>query len=83
MCGNYTHLKSTYPKAKKEHRCSWCNEKILIGEQHDYTVGIFEGEFSTQRLHNECSQAQRKVPHDDICDGWFPGEFKRGSGELR
>ena len=24
----------TWPKARKEYRCEWCGEKILIGEKH-------------------------------------------------
>lgn len=84
MCyGNYIELKYTEPKARKEYYCEWCNEKIVIGEQHFYRVYVFEGEFTTGRMHFECHDTMQKAPHDEVCDGWTQGDFKRGSLELR
>lgn len=83
MCGSYTELKYTEPKARKEYRCIWCNEKILIGEKHAARTYIFEGDFNSDRLHLECATAMQKMPHDEICDGFMGGEFKRGLAESK
>lgn len=79
MCdGGYIELNLTTPKARKNYRCEWCNGKIVIGEKHVNRVYLNEGDFVTGRMHDECFTAMEKSPHDDICDGWMQGEFKRG-----
>lgn len=84
MCyGSYTELKLTTPKAKKEYRCEWCDQKIVVGEKHVNRVYIYEGDFNSGRMHDECFEASGKANHDDVCEGWTPGDFKRGEFKHR
>jgi hypothetical protein len=64
----------TWPKARKEHRCEWCYQKILIGEVHARFVGKWEGEFQDWRVHKECEAIMQK---EDLFDGFTPGEGER------
>lgn len=45
----------TTVKARKEHRCSECNEVIKVGETHEKLVGGFEGEFHSFRTCAFCA----------------------------
>lgn len=85
MCGydGYTELSITTPKARKEYRCVWCNEKILIKEKHVARTYIFERDFNSDRMHDECFAAMKKTPHDELCDGFMAGEFIRGKPGAR
>lgn len=79
MCsGNYTELSLTTPVGRKDYRCEWCNEIITKGTKHVARTYIFEGDFQAGRMHDECFDASQKADHEDICDGWSPGDFKRG-----
>jgi hypothetical protein len=73
---SYEEIRASYPRAKKEYRCEWCNEAITIGEKHLSRAYKFDGYFRSARMHLECENAMTKYP-DDL-DGWSPGQFKRG-----
>lgn len=45
---------TTYPIARKEHRCIWCGELILKGEKYTRQKGRFEGEWCDNPWHNDC-----------------------------
>lgn len=34
----------TYPKAKKEHTCDLCNQKIAVGEKYSRFTGKYDGD---------------------------------------
>lgn len=77
----YRTLEISHPKARKRHRCQWCGEFILVGEEHQKTVGIFEGDFQSWRAHHECIHMMdclRKTD-DNLCeDGFMPYAHRRG-----
>jgi hypothetical protein len=80
MCGfSYTELSISEPTARKDYCCEWCNEKIPKGLKHFSRSYIADGDFGYGRLHFECVEAMGKADHDDVCEGWTPGDFKRGS----
>lgn len=61
----------TISKAKKEHKCSACNEPILSGEAYVYQFGVFDGEsFSNKLCFRCCYDSVRVVCHelDSGCD---------------
>ena len=80
---SYTQLSSKEVTGRKQHFCSWCGESILIGEIHQTRAGIFEGEFQHSREHLECLKAMGQVDHEEMLEGYMPGEFLRGSTERR
>lgn len=45
-----------YHKAKKQHKCFACHDLINIGEEYCATVGVYEGDFFYEKLHNRCKK---------------------------
>lgn len=70
------HIDTTHPKARKEHDCMWCGDKIVIGENHSKWVGIWEGDFQSNRMHHECVGAFNESALDDY--GFEPHQQRRG-----
>jgi hypothetical protein len=80
---SYEEISYVHPKARKEHWCDWCGEKILKGEKHLSRAYKFQGEFMTGRMHLECENSMKKTHRDILSEGWTEGQFKRGeTGEL-
>ena len=67
---------------RKQHRCAWCGEHIKIAETAIYRAYTFDG-FQWDWMHSECYQAMGETPHDDVDEGFLPGNYKRGSAEPR
>ena len=63
----------TLPVARKQHRCEWCGEAIEKGEKHAKYVGMFEGDFQSWRMHQECSGWNTEA----ISEGFTPYENER------
>lgn len=74
---SYVELRSGFIKPRKKHRCEWCAEWVELKERCFYRVYIFEGEFNHGWMHCECKLMMEKTPHDDLIDGWNPGDFDR------
>jgi hypothetical protein len=53
------YLGGTYPVARKEHRCYLCGRPIVEGQVHIKRVGLYEGDFSSTRMHMRCENATR------------------------
>lgn len=49
-----TILKETEPKARKDHVCDWCGNKIKAGTKYFYQVCTVDGDFQTVKYHPEC-----------------------------
>ena len=54
---SYALLSETHPKARKEHRCIWCGEKILIGETYRHEKSVYDGDMQDHKWHLECDKA--------------------------
>lgn len=65
-------------KARKEHFCEWCGQKIVRGELHIYRFYKFEGEIVSGRMHSECADASTQCSTEDMEEGWSFGSQKRG-----
>jgi hypothetical protein len=65
------------PKARKQHRCIWCGEPIMVGEVHEHSVSKYMSDLQDHRFHLECVK-----PCEEGCaemDGEFmPYENERG-----
>ena len=57
---------------RKPHRCEACLYPIAVGEKHEYSIGVFDGEWQAWRMHLECFAA--------LEDG--SGHLEFTSGEL-
>jgi hypothetical protein len=80
---SYQSISTTTPKAKKQHQCIWCGELILIGEIHFKEVGEYEGDFQSNRYHNECHSAADKYFKESGENCFDPYENKRGSTDEK
>jgi hypothetical protein len=68
---------TTWPKARKPHRCEWCGESIAQGEKHAHFVGKWDGEFQDWRMHSECYDVASEG--DELDEGFMPYEHERAS----
>ena len=53
---SYQLIRETFPVARKQRRCIWCGESILIGEKHRHEISKFD-ELQDHRWHLECNEA--------------------------
>lgn len=61
-------LKQT--KARKEHRCNFCNYKIRVGETYEKATYAYDGRVYDWKTHNRCSKlANRLNLYDDVDEG--------------
>lgn len=63
---------TTHPVAQKQYRCDYCWWPIPQGEKHSLWSGIFDGEWQSNRMHEECAD-------DHYESGDY--EFSPGSAE--
>lgn len=43
-------------KARKPHVCAQCCKFINVGEDYDYSVGVYEGDFYANHEHPDCRE---------------------------
>ena len=75
-------------KARKDHVCQWCGEKIHKGEKYVYMSMMVSGEFQIEKNHEDCDKAMNAH-----CDAMYKehgpdfvlaeGPYKRGTDELK
>ena len=53
------------PVGRKQYKCQWCREPILIGEKHHHYWGKYDGEMQDIRMHTECAKAAQRSDLDD------------------
>ncbi len=77
---SFTQLQDSQPKARKDHKCSWCGELIHKGTIYNYSTGIFDGHFYTSHTHDECLKAMHRSRNEKSLDddGFTPYEQLRG-----
>ena len=58
--------------ARKEHRCTECNEEIKPGTKYHYAKGVWEGSFRSYHTCLVCDNMRRRI----FCGGgWVFGEL--------
>lgn len=55
---------STTHTAQKEHKCSWCGEKIEIGDKY-HNWSVFDRGVHRCKAHVECYVALSESPRDE------------------
>ena len=69
----YSAFSSTsFPKAKKHHRCNECSRIIVIGENYEKNSGKYDGDMFTHKMCAHCSVAAKLLIKK--CDGYVYGE---------
>ena len=77
-----TELRVSIHKAARRHRCVYCGQHIHKGEVYTKRVYVFNGDFQSEALHNECYDAMFLADIDPY-EGFEPHSFQRGKPELR
>ncbi len=73
---DYRLISESYQKARKQHKCIWCGEKIVIGEKYRREASFYD-EFQTHNWHMECNAAaQIEFGHGEV--EFSPHENPRG-----
>jgi len=62
-------LRSTTPKARKNHKCMFCGDEIKVGERYERTTCVFEGILYDWVTHCECSEVASLLDMYDGYDG--------------
>lgn len=66
-------------KARKEHRCDWCCEKILKGEVYDWSKHIYDGYLYEWKTHKKCSYISSELwTYIDPDEGMTGEDFYEG-----
>lgn len=63
-------------KARKEHRCTWCGQKIDAGQEYLRQRVVIDGDAGTQKFHLECDAAFNEAAR---LEGGGPLYFEPGS----
>ena len=77
----YEEIRSKEVKTRKTHFCVWCGAFIPIASYVIYRAYKFDGDFTDDWMHVDCSNASQEVDWRDYPDGFAPGSFQRGSTE--
>ena len=69
-----------YPRANKSHVCEVCGMPILKGQKHHYQTGVYDGSWSSWRVHFDCAEMHwhhndGREP-DDQCDDYYLDEYR-------
>ena len=74
MSGHQTEVQ-TIKAARKRHRCTWCWERINVGDTYKRYRMFDGGDAQTIRMHPECLGAREAAAEEE--GGWYewiPGE---------
>ena len=74
---SYVLMGAAYPKARKEHKCIWCGERIDKGEQHLNESSIYDEHWQRHRWHLECDADARNYFRETHEDSFDPHEAHR------
>jgi len=55
-------------KARKQHSCDFCNERITVGEKYEKSTHVFDGHIYDWKTHKYCSKLARRLKMYDDCD---------------
>ena len=78
-----TELRTKEVITRKPHQCEWCGEQIAKGEKAQARGYVNDGDMVSSHQHPECYQAMQGVDNWELEEGWFPGDYMRGSDEPR
>lgn len=57
---SYKLIRELTPRARKDHQCVWCGEKIFAGHTYLFERSVFDGRYQNHRWHFECATAAKR-----------------------
>jgi hypothetical protein len=79
---DYQLLTQARRKARKEHLCIHCGEKISPGIEYVYTAGAYDGSIVADHWHSECREAACEWDYDEW-EYFEPYAYRRGTTRLK
>lgn len=76
-------MSTTFPKARKPHKCCECGLPIPVGAKYVKTWGVWDGSADTYRQHEECRDLLDYISTNH-CDNepWTFGSLREEVGEY-
>jgi hypothetical protein len=68
-------------KARKEHRCTWCGQTIIVGEKYVRWASYDGGYCDTNKMHDECHEVAVADGPFEYC--LYEGERPTKSEEVK
>lgn len=79
----YENLTHETRKARKSHRCDWCNGAIEKGESYEYQTYIWDGHIYDWKSHEACSRVVSAIwDYADPDDGMDSDSFYDSCHEV-
>ena len=79
----YENLGTTIRKARKNHKCDWCEKVIQKGEQYEYQKFVYDGDMCDWKAHLACSRVASAIyDYVDPDEGMTGDEFADGCQEV-
>ncbi len=79
-----TMLQDKVIKTRTIHVCVWFWEDIDAEEEGvQYRVYVLDGDFMWEWWHPECWEAVKRVPYEEVEDGFCTGTYSRGGVEYK
>lgn len=66
----------TKTKARKHHTCGMCGRTIPKGTTYLRQAGVYDGDFYSNKAHEDCAEMWQRVYHDFCYDEGMPWDFK-------
>lgn len=74
---SYTLLEEKIRTAKKQHKCIWCGQKIIIGDLYLDERSVYDNHLQVHRWHVECNEDAKEQNRNDFEWEFMPGENDR------
>ncbi len=79
------HLRSTTPRARKQHSCDWCARDIRAGTRYRRHTFVDEGHLYCWKAHQGCERlVHPAIDYFDMCqhDGLTPDSWRDYIGDV-
>lgn len=76
-------LKLVRPKAKKQHKCNYCNGTIEVGEVYSRSTHVYDGDLYEWKSHDKCQfLASELRMFEDVDEGVTMDYFMESVNEA-
>ena len=80
---SYATLESKERKARKPHKCDYCDQTIEKGEVYDWSKHVYDGDLYEWKSHKKCSLIVSEIwDYVDPDEGMSENDFSEGCQEI-
>ena len=74
--------RQTFPRARKDHRCTECIGVIAKGQIYEFVNGKCDGEMCVFKVCEKCQDLKKKIIAHELAEGCDRSEADPGYGQL-